>query len=510
MKKIFLILCYIFIANLDGNAGSNIHLLTTSFTHPDLTKWAAENPLVLENFTRQDFVRLDTGEDYEEAIKTANSLADQRGILTFEFERYIISESVKNIDSLYQDITNRKIRTEYNYSLSYVVVTKGYKNNQLYAKFNLKLLGNNIPSNISRLLSIYIEEDFENFYRDSKFRYVLSLKKTLISLNELLEYVATPSTSANISKCPIEDIPKESLNSINQLFLSEIKYINLYYSFFTAKNTSVKYLIKYCWSLGSCYINKRGREYYKNRFNSFKGMVGEAIVFDHFVSDVIGGGNIIANTVIKNWNKEDPLKIVSATLYNSHTYTLHPNKDTDLMMDINIAEKGTFFIHPLVTTGVLGVPMLNDKTYSEKKLKFIYEIKTNNSIDDCDLETYLLNGDVEDESLSVEEALAKRLKYFRKGVLQLLINPDVLKNNGIPIYVIDEEFFRQLKYAKRSVSTINRSIAELLAVREGGIYPISNLNNDAKKLIDDFKNKIQKETVAPTCAGANSIDYYTY
>jgi hypothetical protein len=503
MNKIILTLCCVSFAVFSCNAEGSVRLLTTSFKHPDLAKWAAENPVVLENFTRQDFVGLDTGENYDEVISSANSLANEYGILTFEFERYVISEAINNIDSLYSIMTNQKIVTGYNYSNDYLVITKGYKDNLLYSKFRLKL-NDNIPSNVKRLLEAYIEEDFENFYEKTKFRYTRSLMSTLSSLKELLGFLNIPTS---LPSCSIEEIPQGSLNSINALFLSEKKYTLLYHTFSTAQNTSVKYLIKYSWSLGSCYVNKGGLNYFKKRYNSMKGIFGESIVADYFINSYIGGGNINVNTVIKNWKKDDPLKVLETISKNTYTYTLHPNQDTDMQMEVLLGSPGSSFIHPILKKGVLGAPLLFENRYTNPYLKFVYEIKTNNKVDDCFVDTSLNGEDI--EGTTYEDAVELKKKYFRKGVLQLLKNNDVLAG-GVPIYVIDTEFFHQIAMAPKSIRTVDDSINELFAVRQGGIYPIQNLNIDAKILINDFKTKIHTTTVAPSCAGANSVDYYTY
>lgn len=96
--NIFNILLLILVNNVIVYAGDGLRLLTTSFKHPDLAKWAAENPVVLENFTRQDFVgMLDESNEYVDA---ANKLADNYGILSFEFDLYTLSESLISADSM--------------------------------------------------------------------------------------------------------------------------------------------------------------------------------------------------------------------------------------------------------------------------------------------------------------------------------------------------------------------------------------------------------------------------
>ena len=107
MKKIVLSLVWIAVSLTATFAEGGMRLLTTSFKHPDLAKWAAENPVVLENFTRQDFVGLPgySDADYDDVKKQANILADEHGIFTFECVKGVVYESLIDSDNIFYELS---------------------------------------------------------------------------------------------------------------------------------------------------------------------------------------------------------------------------------------------------------------------------------------------------------------------------------------------------------------------------------------------------------------------
>ncbi len=119
MKQIILIVYFALACSALSFA--NLRLLTSSFTHPDLAKWAAENPVVLENFTKQDFVGLPVknDNDYEEAKTEANKIANAHGFLVFSFDAYALAPES---DSMFKAKIDAKIKASlgYNYQGAYV------------------------------------------------------------------------------------------------------------------------------------------------------------------------------------------------------------------------------------------------------------------------------------------------------------------------------------------------------------------------------------------------------
>jgi hypothetical protein len=119
MKQIILIVYFALACSASSFA--NLRLLTSSFTHPDLAKWAAENPLVLENFTKQDFIGLPVknDNDYEEAKTEANKIANAHGFLVFSFDAYALAPES---DSMFRAKVDAKIKSTlgYNYQGAYI------------------------------------------------------------------------------------------------------------------------------------------------------------------------------------------------------------------------------------------------------------------------------------------------------------------------------------------------------------------------------------------------------
>ena len=132
IKYIFNILLLILVNSVIVYAGDGLRLLTTSFKHPDLAKWAAENPTVIqENFTRQDFVNIEEGLDYSTVKQFADKLADENGILTFEIIRPIFFESLKDGELEFQKKYYNKVRNIIEYQGSFTLFSWHYKNGNI-------------------------------------------------------------------------------------------------------------------------------------------------------------------------------------------------------------------------------------------------------------------------------------------------------------------------------------------------------------------------------------------
>ena len=179
------------------HADGGLRLLTTSFKHPDLAKWAAENPTVIqENFTRQDFVKLEDGLDYTEIKQAADKLADEQGTLTFEFTEYTITGKLKDADNIFNNSVKKKIQNTLAYLGDYVFFKKNINKNFLTINFHYK--EDVIYDNIKRE---YIEEGVKKALVDN-FKLTQKMQiSELFCLKELRE-----------------------LNSIYDVFLKDLEF----------------------------------------------------------------------------------------------------------------------------------------------------------------------------------------------------------------------------------------------------------------------------------------------
>ncbi len=182
MKQIILIVYFALACSALSFA--NLRLLTSSFTHPDLAKWAAENPVVLENFTKQDFVGL-LDESYE-YIDVANKLADEKGILSFEFDLYTISESLNSADSILTYTIEKKIRgnTGYNFDKTVVYIMKYYNQNE--DKVKISWLNSTIGLTERSYIAEYVDNTY-NYWIPSKVKSRVRIRETLIAFLEAMK-----------------------------------------------------------------------------------------------------------------------------------------------------------------------------------------------------------------------------------------------------------------------------------------------------------------------------------
>jgi hypothetical protein len=172
-------------------AEGGMRLLTTSFKHPELAKWAAENPVVLENFTRQDFVGLPgySDLDYDDVKVEADTLANRHGILCFQFEAYIITEYLIDGDSIFQYLANRKIRNEYHYAGRYMLLKISYANRGSYRPVSQIIVEPSIAERTAgeeiRIANEYVNIAYDD-WKETTTNVMLHLKLAINVLNSFL------------------------------------------------------------------------------------------------------------------------------------------------------------------------------------------------------------------------------------------------------------------------------------------------------------------------------------
>jgi hypothetical protein len=191
MKKIILSLMCMVLHIVASRAEGGMRLLTTSFKHPELAKWAAENPVVLENFTRQDFVGLPgySDLDYDDVKVEADTLANRHGVLCFHFEAYIITEYLIDGDSIFQYLANRKIRDEYHYTGRYMLLKVSYANRGSYRPIGQMIVEPSIAERATgeeiRVANEYVNIFYDD-WKETTTNLMLHLKFSITSLDNIL------------------------------------------------------------------------------------------------------------------------------------------------------------------------------------------------------------------------------------------------------------------------------------------------------------------------------------
>ncbi len=201
MKKIILSLMCTILHIAASRAEGGMRLLTTSFKHPELAKWAAENPVVLENFTRQDFVGLPNFNDYDDVKNAADSLANTHGFIVLEHTRPIFWESALNKDSLYELEIEKKVRNGYNFQGGYLVFIYSYEDGILpkmkvvFQHFQATQKVNPDELKKERVINLVINEIYQdamlNFPKIEETRRMNFVQESLLNLEKVDKYYFT-------------------------------------------------------------------------------------------------------------------------------------------------------------------------------------------------------------------------------------------------------------------------------------------------------------------------------
>jgi hypothetical protein len=201
MKKIILSLMCVILHIVASRAEGGMRLLTTSFKHPELAKWAAENPVVLENFTRQDFVGLPNFNDYDDVKNAADSLANAHGFIVLEHTRPVFWESALHKDSLYALEIDNKVRKGYNFQGGYLVFEYSYEDGILpklrilFRHFQATQKVNPEELKKEQIINLTLNEIYQdamlNFPKIEETRRMNYVQRSLLNLEKVDKYYFT-------------------------------------------------------------------------------------------------------------------------------------------------------------------------------------------------------------------------------------------------------------------------------------------------------------------------------